>query len=252
MKKIYLFILAIFSGILASNAQSIKVTRNSDGAVISDNDLMYVSAPAGGLPAETDFTFKNIGASTKSFKVKRIDVQLNKVNVPTGDTAEPYFCTGLNCYPSTTTITPSAITLTVNGTESLITYLQEASVEGVSTVKYEIYDIANTSDKLTFTISYNNPLSVKNNNALFSSVSEVFPNPANNRAQLTVHSSSTSLNNSLTITNALGSIVSSKSVAFNSGKNLVLLDVENLTNGIYFVTLTNGNTKIVKKFTITQ
>lgn len=252
MKKIYLVILAIFSGILVSNAQSIKVTRNSDGAIINDNDVMYVSATAGGLPAETDFTFKNIGASTKSFKVKRTDMQLNKVNVSTGDTAEPYFCTGLNCYPSTTTITPSAITLTVNGTESLITYLQEASVEGISTVKYEVFDVANTSDKLTFTISYNNPLSVKNNSAIFSYVSDVFPNPANNRAQLIVNSSSNSLNNSLTITNTLGAIVSTKSIALNTGKNVISLDIENLNNGIYFATLINGSTKIVKKFTITQ
>src|ERR1700752_143347 len=107
MKKIYLLFIAVLSGVLASNAQSIQVTRTSDGAVMSDNDLMYVSVPASTV-AETDFSFKNISGSTKSFKVKRTDVVLHKVNTATGDTAEPYFCTGLNCYPSTTTITPSA------------------------------------------------------------------------------------------------------------------------------------------------
>jgi hypothetical protein len=231
----------------------ISVIRNDDGSTVSNNDVIYVGASSVGLPAETDFTFKNMSVSTKTVMVKRTDILLNKPRaIDNNDTAYAYFCTGLNCYPSTTTITPSAITLSSNGTESLKTYLQEASVEGVSTVKYEIYDINNVSDKISFSVSYNNPLSVKDNATEFTNVSDVFPNPTNNKAHLTVYTSTTTFNNVLTVSNALGSIVINKTIDLTQGKNSIQVDADNLSNGIYFMVLSNSKSKIVKKFTINK
>ena len=254
MKKIYLFFITVLTTVTTANAQSIHVSKTVGGTTINDNDVLYVSVATNNL-GETDFDFKNISGSAKSYKVTRTNVLLNKPRtIDFNDTAYAYFCTGINCYPlsASGSITPNPVNLNPNASESLKTYLQEASTEGVSTIKYEIYDMNNTSDKFTFTISYNNPLSVKNNGNLFSYVSDVFPNPANSRAQFIVNSTSPSINNTLIITNALGAVVSTKVVALNAGKNAVLIDAENLPNGIYFATLTNGNSKVVKKFTIIQ
>lgn len=250
MKKIYFVFVSLIVTSFGLKAQSLQVNRTSDGATINDNAVMYISAVAGGLPSETDFNFKNISASSKTYHVKRTDMQINHVAV--GDTSEPYFCTGLNCYPSTTTITPTPITLNANGIESLKTYLQEASVEGISVIKYEIYNTSNTSDKITFTIQYNNPAGLKQYTNIFSSVSDVYPNPTNQFAKISVDVSVASNNNTLIITNALGAIVSKKMIDLSVGRNTIPLDVQGLNNGIYFVTLSNVNSKVIKKFTVTQ
>lgn len=248
MKKIYLFLIAVFSGAIVSNAQSISLTNNETSLLVANNATLYVSAPAD-IATSNHFVFKNISASTKSFMVKRTDIQLHSVT--TGDEASAYFCTGINCYPPTTTLTPNAITLTANGTEDLTTYLQEATAEGLSTIKYEIYDLNNAGDKFTFYVSYNNPLSVKSVNSLFDNISDVYPNPAVSKAQITV---SVKGNHSaiMSITNALGATVSVKQIDLYAGKNTIHLEAESLNSGIYFTTITSGNSKIIRKFTISK
>jgi len=84
------------------------------------------------------------------------------------------------------------------------------------------------------------------------SISDVYPNPSANKAQITVNSKVNTNNASVSITNALGSIISVKNIELSAGKNNIHLDSENLNSGIYFATISSGNNKIVKKFTVNK
>jgi hypothetical protein len=108
-------------------------------------------------------------------------------------------------------------------------------------------------DFIEFTVKYNNPLaSVKTNTALFLNVSDVYPNPSNTKAFITINTTTDVNSAALSITNSLGAIVSSKNIELNVGKNVIPLDIETLSSGIYFTTITSGNSKTVKKIIINK
>lgn len=244
MKKIYLLGLTLFSGITCLNAQ-IVVRNTDDGSTIPNGSTYYKSTTAG-YTEQVDFEFKNTSSSAKNYHVKRYDLLVNKVSAT--DSAEAYYCTGLNCYPATTTITPNPVALGANSTEALKLYLTEASVVGQSAIKYEIYDINNPSDMTSFTIKYNNPLSVKAMDNMVT-ISDVYPNPVSSKAFINLNSA-VAVGGNVSITNSLGSVVYTKTVDILQGKNTVSLETDNLASGVYFITIQARNQRIVKKFYI--
>lgn len=243
MKKIYSLGLALFSA-ACLNAQ-ITVSDTDDGSAIPNGSTYYRSTTAGNTD-EIHFEFKNTSSAAKNYHVKRYDLLVNKLS--STDLAEPYYCTGLNCYPSTTTITPNPIALGAGNTEALKIYLSEASVAGKSTIKYEIYDANNPTDATAFTIVYNNPLSVKSIDHVVA-VSDVYPNPVSSKGFINLNSEAT-LDGQMTVVNSIGSVVYSKNIEIAQGKNTISLETENLASGVYFVTLQARNQHIVKKFFI--
>ena len=250
MKKHLLSISMVLVAFIAKAQTSITVTDISTGAVISNSATIYATTTVGGIPDERDFTVKNISGGTINYHVRRTDILLNKIS--SSDSAVAYFCFGTACFPATTTITPSPVPIASNGTQSLKTYLEEATISGLSRVKYQVFNSSNVNDIFTFTIFYNSPVNVKEIADVLESVSDVFPNPSTNKAQLIINSNVNTVNVIVTLTNALGSIVSTKNVDLVNGKNAILLDTENLNTGIYFATISTSNTKIVKKFTINK
>jgi hypothetical protein len=132
-------------------------------------------------------------------------------------------------------------------------YYDENVAAGYSEIKYEIYNINNPNDAITFTFKFNPTTTfIKNNSSSFSSISDVYPNPAANKAQLIINCNSIGNNAVINITNALGSIVISKNIELSLGKNAVVLDIESLNAGIYFATILTNNVKTIKKFTINK
>ena len=87
---------------------------------------------------------------------------------------------------------------------------------------------------------------------MFLNVSDVYTNPSNTKAFITINTITDVNSAALSITNSLGAIVSSKNIELNVGKNVIPLDVETLSSGIYFTTITSGNSKIVKKIIINK
>jgi hypothetical protein len=246
MKKIYFLAVTLLAGISSLDAQSVVVRNTADGSTIANNSVFYEGTTAGNI-SELDFEFKNTSASNKNYNVRRYDLAVNKVSAT--DSAEAYYCTGLNCYPPTTTITPSPVAVNANSTVALKLYLTEASVVGQTSIKYEVYDVANPTDMVTFTVKYNSPLSVKTTENVFS-LSDVYPNPVNTKAFIGLNSVAAISGGSISITNSLGSVVSLKGLDIAQGKNTIPLETENLSSGIYFVTITAKNQRIIKKFYI--
>lgn len=259
MKKILLTSFAFLTSSIALLSQSSLLVTNlsNGGAVVANGAIIYKTVAGSGLD-QTDINIKNISSTTKTYKMRMY--KDTRHYVAPGDTANPYFCFGGSCFDENTPVSPNTQSLTANQDAQSIApskvinvHYDEASVAGYSSIRYRIYDIANPSvDYTEFTIKYNDPTaSVKNITSVFATVSEIYPNPSSVKALLTI-SSLSDINATLTINNTLGAIVTSKTVELNTGKNIIPLDIENLNTGIYFVTITNGLSKIVKKFTVNK
>ena len=256
MKKRILLASTLLISSLASFAQStLLVTETAHGATISNGQVIYLTVGAVGS-SQYDLNIKNISSTTKTYKMKMFYDVRNYVAV--GDTANPLFCFGGTCeVPNTMVSKPETLTpnqdAIANGHPISVHY-DEASVAGYSSIRYRLYDINNsTVDSMEFTMKYNDAtVSIKTNASLLSYVSNVFPNPSNTKASLNVTSLCDVNNAVVLITNALGSIVSSKHIELYSGKNTIDLDSQTLSSGLYFATIIVNNSKITKKFTINK
>lgn len=250
MKKLLLIISGLCAGLSSITSQtSIELTNGSAGGLILNNSFITEDVAAGGQ-SHVYIQLKNISSTSKTYALKRTDVILNSG-------ADAYFCFGGQCFPTTTTMTPMANYVTLNAGQSdtpQSLYYDENVASGYSEIKYELFDVNNTADVLTFTFKFNSLLaSVKNNASLFSSVSDVYPNPSVNQAHIAINSTAYIANASMIIIDALGSVVSHKNIALSVGKNQVQLDTENLPSGIYFVSISSSkHTKVIKKFTINK
>lgn len=256
MKKLLLIASTIFmtsAYVKAQSSLAVTDVNNGMASVANNAVIQYTTAADDHLTTEIDA--QNISSSTKYYKLRRIDVALNPG-------ASAYFCVGgANCYGPSTTVSPITVTLTPNGklsgqNLSLLLDLEEVASPGTaafSSIKYQIYNVNDANDVFTFTLNYNDDLtSVKENSQIFSAVSAVYPNPSVSKAHINVASSETVNNVTLSITNSLGSVVSSKSIDLSVGKNAITIDTENLSSGIYFATISSNKTKIVKKFTVNK
>lgn len=251
MKKIYLIALGLFLSVagLKSQSPTFQLTHYPNvNEAIQNNDVFYfITNP--GENTEFDVQIKNISSTTQTFKIRKNIIMLHSVS--TQDEAQAYFCTGTTCYiPS---VGSATVTLEPNETILLLIDLTEASTKGETVTNYEVSNNANASEKISFTQKYNdptNPVSVRSNPALFSHVSGVYPNPSSSKSFLNFTSAYGIDGLNLRVLNSLGSVVLSKKVDIISGKNTVTIDSDNLTPGIYFVSLAHGSSVITRKITI--
>ncbi len=253
MKRLLLIASTLFMGsfqMMAQSSLAVTDVNNGMASVVDNSNISYTIAALGHLTSEIDA--KNTSASTKYYKLKRFDDVLNSG-------ASAYFCVGgANCYPPTVFTSPITMTLTPNQTLSsqslsLLLDLEEGTTSGYSSIRYQIYNINDVNDVFTFTLKYNETAtSVKETASLFSSVSSIYPNPSVSKAHINITSIEAIENVTLSVTNSLGSVVSTKQIDLTVGKNTIGIDSEALSSGIYFATITSNNTKIVKKFTVNK
>lgn len=248
MKKIYLLSFALVTSFLNSNAQSnIEIKDLDGGSAVVANGTIFNETTNPGLVTGHLFEVKNTSASTKTLVVVKYENLLNNVTV--GDKASAYFCWGILCYGPTTF---SAQTVILGADKNNLTVdLEEASVVGLSNVRYKVYDLANTSDSISFTIKYNAPVSIKETINLFSKVSDIYPNPTSSKSFINI-TVGVSTEVKLSIINSLGAVVSNKMVELALGKNTLVLENDNLPTGLYFVTISKGNQTITKKITVSK
>lgn len=256
MKKLLLIASILFIGNIYMHAQSSVIVNDfTNGQLPIANNSTITIATTSNEHITTEINVENTSTTTKIYKLRRFDDILNLG-------ASAYFCVGSgNCYGPTTLVSPLSITLTASGTANdnlqsqnlmYLLDLEEGVNPGISHIRYEIFNVNDANDVFTFTIYYNDVVSVKENSQLFSSVSNVYPNPAINKAHITVVSNKTIDNATLSITNSLGAIISTKYIDLSIGKNSVAIDSESLSSGIYFATISSSKTKIVKKFTVNK
>ncbi len=251
MKKLLFCILSIAS-IVATAQNSIFLTNTSSASTITPNSNINLVTTAGGN-TNIVVDIKNTSGTTKSYNVKRYDIQLNSAG---STTASAYFCFAGNCYGSGIIVSPTPITLNSNQSASqlsgsynmLIADLDEASSVGASIVKYTFINTTTASDSVQFTVKYNAPLGVNEITNTISSF-EAFPNPATDFTNFKINSK-VSTDAKFEVYNALGALISTKTITLTEGKNKLDYSVENLSSGIYFASIKIGTSTITKKFIV--
>lgn len=227
-----------------ANGSEVEVTTTASSATLVSTETIKVK-------------FKNNAATTNTYSVRRIDVQINPGAVP-------YFCFGDlgSCFSTSTTTPPTPADYSVLNPGSstvpgshLIADLDEALTIGYSAVRYKIFNVATGefgADTLSFTVIYNKILSVSENQNVISHLSNVYPNPVANNATLNLTLKQESPV-SVQVFNSLGALVySANEQKLLPGKQKINVDCSGLINGIYFVTLNAGESKITKRMVINK
>ncbi len=232
--------------IVAISQTTIQLTDYYAATTIAANSTLNLSTTPNN---NTNITIdiKNTGGSTKTYKVKRYDVLLNA-----GGNA--FFCVGGTCYGSSTFTGQVTLNSNQSASQSTIAYnmlvadMDEGATVGISVIKYSFINTSQANDSVQITLKYNAPVGL---NEIQNSISsfEVYPNPASDFTSFKINSSKNT-DAKLEVYNSLGSIVSTKNISLNEGKNKVDYSVENLSPGIYIASIKMGNTTTTKKFIV--
>jgi hypothetical protein len=270
MKRI--FTLLIFGTASFGFSQSFALYKtNSVGAITSTvtngSTIAEISTPSG--QTNTKIKIKNNAASTQTFNVIRSVVSQNPAldlsTTPSNPTT--YFCFGYSCFTSnvstagpgdytvllaagqTSTTFPTSDNSDANGQPFSI-YLDEAATIGNYAVRYKVFVTNNTNDTVSFIITYNGPAGIKNNEGLTASF-DIYPNPASSQSILHLNSDKSS-ETTVIVTNVAGQIVYTKKHTLNPGSNSITLNHENLSSGIYSVSLKTNEAIVTKKLIISR
>jgi len=259
MKKIFNLFSLISVGFLNAQSPSLKawtLDQLTNDTVISITNGMVISYTTGPSSVESvKVKFKNISSTnTNTYSVIRADLVLNPG-------AKAHFCFGDlgSCYdetifePSTdfSILGPGANT---TGGKHLILDFDETSTIGYSAIYYKLFNLPmgkTGADTLSFTVKYNQYLSVNENTNVLETVSNIYPNPSTNNANITVvlaHESPVKVQ----VYNSLGSLVYNGAEQKLAGKSKLAVDCSNLNSGLYFITVTAGNSKITRRLIVNK
>lgn len=246
MKKLFtLSLIFIALGRLSAQAPTMEIRNTADNSVVSTGNTFYKTTTA--LTGDVYiYTIKNISPSTQTFNFNKTDVLMNYIG--TADSAYAYLCTGIYCYPST--MYTAAITLTTSEVMTLRFDFEEASVIGLSTVKYSIQN-ASSSETFSVTFKYNDIVGLNSPVSSNTIHSPVYPNPGS-QAQFFKVNSTTEGSMTYSIQNALGQKVKEVTKNIISGENIVALDTEGLESGIYYLNVNQGEQQFCEKFVVIQ
>jgi hypothetical protein len=246
MKISLLSILMIsVSSVFAQSAFLVRNKKAPNTNIIVQNNASFGHTVAATASHQHDFMIVNTSTSPLIIQVRRFEDVMNSVGV--GDAAESFFCTGLNCYPPTT----SAVTETIAVGDSMVFYgdYKEASVPGYSSIRYKFTNTANTNDNLTLTLNYNQFVGLNEITKAFTHVSNIYPNPSKGEAFVNFKSEAAG-QVLVKVINVLGKVVAESLESVEEGNNKVGLPTQSLTSGIYFITLGKGEAVITRKLSI--
>ena len=243
MRRLFtsLFLLPVHFSI----AQSPVEVRDQENSMdLVTNNKVFTGSVAALGTASHHFDIKNISANTITVTVRKYEDLINTVTI--SDKAAAYYCFDGVCW------SPSIITatyqLTAGSSFSFIPKLDEASIMGESNIRYRI---SSGGNDLYLTLKYNIPAGIKDISTELSNLS-LFPNPSSGVIFAKIKSDAVLNLVSLNIYNSLGSLVNSKEIELLRGNNIIPLETEELSAGIYFVQYNQGKTRITKKITISN
>ena len=252
MKQLLVIATCLFA--FASSAQiSFSVAQATPALAVTANATIDITTTAGNVVTRT-MDMQNTSTTTNVYNVKMYDLILHPTAI---DTAQAYFCFGGCCFGvgtkiglCTLTLTPGQNTATMGDFYSLNCDLQEASTVGYSVVKYTIYNINQVSDSMQFTLRYNKlKQGVGLKELLKIEMLSLQPNPAKDLVSLRFNSNSAS-ETFLQIIDITGKEVFAQSYTLQSGENTLVLNIENLSPGLYYLKLQNQTAVLNRKFVV--
>ena len=267
MKKIFTLLALISFSILTAQSPSLQAwTLDAAGtttliALSNGTTVSYVttaSTPTSTSTHTTKVKFKNISPVTHTYSVIRTDIVVNSASPG----AIPYFCFGDmgTCYSTWVNEPyPGDYSILGPGAETsngkhLITDLDEAYTIGYSAINYKLFDLAlgkTSYDTLSFTFKYNQLSGIAEHNSSIANIGNIHPNPSSGNTYVTVVLTDET-NVKVQVYSTLGTLVYNGSEQHLSGKNNLSIDCTNLNSGLYFVTVTAGNSKVTKRLVVNK
>ncbi len=266
MKKLFTFFVLALSCHLNSQTSlklwALNSAQSATTTAVGNGDTLYYSVSANQTKT-VFFQFQNVSAATHTYSVRRTDLVLSFG-------AHAFFCFGDQgtCYtPSTYIVTSDYATLSpgqsttqnsgppFHADTNLSTDMQDTSTASYSVIMYKLFNIATGqmgTDTLNFKIIYNPTLSgIKENSSAIVSVSDIYPNPSTNNSNLNIVLNGEN-NVKVQVYNTLGSLVYNGLEQKLIGQNTISLDCSKFQSGLYFVTVSAGDSKITKRLIINK
>jgi hypothetical protein len=265
MKKLFTFCISLFSvGMYAQSLSAwvISTQSGANTATITNGYNLQLYTTADNILGKR-IKFKNNSATTHTYNMSRSFV----TEIPTLDKSgdvnikpNAYFCFGIFCFGSNIDVADQTnYTILSPGQDSegsgnpAYIYLSEAPTTGYYVIRYKIFDVNNPNDSLSFNAIYNGPVGIRDlNNDVLAGISELYPNPTSGSAVSFDLAKDEELK--FQVYNSLGSLVYSGSKQkYSAGKNKLALDAASLSNGVYFVTISDNNSaKITKRLVVNK
>jgi hypothetical protein len=179
---------------------------------------------------------------------------------------DTYYCFGGLCFGSDVNVAPAANNTTLGASGSTVSPYDNTKQEGIPfviylnegittvgqyDVKYTIANTVNASDSLSFTVRYNSFLNVNENSNVIENVTNVYPSPSSNVANINLTLAQESPVK-LQVYNSLGALVYNGLEQKLSGKNKLSVDCSSFSSGLYFVTISAGDSKITKRLVVNK
>lgn len=212
----------------------------------------------------------NISANTVSLSVIRtITFHSPQLNVTPSSKPSTYFCFGNACFPNyVNTVTGADYTILLASGNTNTTfpysddsdynnqpfkiYLEEGGVQGKYYVNYKVYNVNNSNDSISFTIKYNNFLGVNEAVSLNEEISELYPNPAQQKVSVTLNLKAEE-DVHVSVINQFGQVIhQDPHYHVNSGKQEMQLNTSEWAAGIYRIQFTSNGATAYRKLIISK
>lgn len=231
MKKISVLILSLVFVATLGFSQNLKIYYN--GNLLTNNQEINVY----GNPSDYIYVpmkVKNVGTSTISMKVKKIEHSLL-----TG--SENAYCFAGNCFVPEIIISPNTAVIPANQFDTSFTAdYNGLGKSGTSIISYVFFNINNVNDSVSVKVNYITSLnSINDISKADIYFSDAYPNPANNSTTIAYVLPKATNTASIRISNILGSKISEYSLEDLNGRKTI--DISNFNEGIYFYSLIVNN-----------
>ena len=239
-RQLFYFLVSVSIGLVSNNVLSQHITLSNVSGSVSNGGLVSVHGLSDASLIEAPVYVTNSSTDTLYLK-------LRKIIVDTVSGSSNTFCFGL-CYAATVYVSPNpvqippGVTLYGNGFDG---EYYPAGHEGVTTVRYLIFNINNLNDTASFTVSYAAQLnSVAENTSKILELT-AYPNPANNMINIDYNVASSSRSLSISFRDILGRII--REMHLNSNIGNLNISTESFENGIYFYSIMDGDKTLDSK-----
>lgn len=230
MKKLVLASLSVLFAAGLSAQTSFSITSATEGGVASGSTIVFYVDQATSLETH-DFDIHNTTGANITCKVRKAVQSQASAN------SLFYFCTDQLCYAPSTNLS-SNVTLNSGGQFLLVTDFTPDNTNGVSVVRYSVFNTANPSDSVYFFVEYHvTPTGIATHSNVKASIGAPMPNPAS-----AVFNMSYNLGSSygqgkakMVVYNMLGAVVKTETIEEQEGT--FRMDVSTLENGVYFTAL---------------
>ena len=216
-------------------AQSLSLSH--EGTVLEPNEELTITGTANSTEMIIELDVTNNGSTALDVLVKKVENYLIAGS-------ENTFCWAGLCFAPFVYVSPYSVNIGpgITHTDDFSGHYNPWSNPGESSISYVFFDANNINDSIMVTVFFaTETIGYGENLAANFSISDPYPNPANNFVKFNYDFSALG-NTSIKIYSLVGSLVREINLTNNSGT--LQVNTGNLEEGFYFYKLANGSSEL--------